>query len=175
MLREEAFSCVPRLRAGLFSDLPPGEFCPLRIPPFGMAAVSPRDKSRKDGALSPVTSEKATSLSPPRGGDLMPPALREEPHALCEADGHLERVFLCPPIICCDHFGSGSKESRYAGLECEARKTRRKKIEKQVHLVFGFRLHVGFERAVCFPVYSVSLAQRVVKSSFSRFCSFAFS
>ena len=68
MLREEAFSYVPRLRAGLFCDLPPGEFCPLRIPPFGMAAVSPRDKSRKDGALSPVTSEKASSLSPPSGG-----------------------------------------------------------------------------------------------------------
>ena len=33
----------------------------------GMAAVSPRDKSRKDGALSPVTSEKASPLSPPRG------------------------------------------------------------------------------------------------------------
>jgi hypothetical protein len=63
MLREEAFSCVPRLRAGLFCDLSPGEFCPLRIPPFGMAAVSPGDKSRKDGALSPVTSEKASFLS----------------------------------------------------------------------------------------------------------------
>jgi hypothetical protein len=67
-LREEAFSCVPRLRAGLFCDLPPGEFCQRPIPPFGMAAVSPRDKSRKDGALSPVTSEKASSLSPHRWG-----------------------------------------------------------------------------------------------------------
>jgi len=65
MLREEAFSCVPRLRAGLFCDLPPGEFCPLRIPFDKLrAAVSPRDKSRKDGALPPVTSEKASSLSP---------------------------------------------------------------------------------------------------------------
>jgi len=62
-LRDEAFSRVPRLRAGLFCDLSPGEFCPLRIPPFGMAAVSPGDKSRKDGALSPVTSEKASFLS----------------------------------------------------------------------------------------------------------------
>jgi hypothetical protein len=26
-------------------DLSTGEFCPLRIPPFGMAAVSPMDKS----------------------------------------------------------------------------------------------------------------------------------
>jgi hypothetical protein len=27
------------------NDLSTGEFCPLRIPPFGMAAVSPMDKS----------------------------------------------------------------------------------------------------------------------------------
>jgi len=65
MLRDEAFSCVPSLRAGLFCGLSPGEFCPLRVPfdkPLGRelgaerlrAAVSPpRDKSRKDGALSP--------------------------------------------------------------------------------------------------------------------------
>jgi hypothetical protein len=58
LLREEAISSVPRLRAGLFCDVSPGEFCPLHIPPFGMAAASPRDTSRKDGALSPVTSEK---------------------------------------------------------------------------------------------------------------------
>jgi hypothetical protein len=77
MLREEAFSCVPRLRVGFFCDLSPGEFCLRPIPPFGMAAVSPRDKSRKDGALSPVTPEKASSLSP-LGGHLMPPALRKE-------------------------------------------------------------------------------------------------
>jgi glycine/D-amino acid oxidase-like deaminating enzyme len=63
LLREEAISSVPRLRVGLFCDVSPGEFCPLRIPPFGMAAASPRDTSRKDGALSPVTSEKASSLS----------------------------------------------------------------------------------------------------------------
>jgi hypothetical protein len=41
-------------------DLSTGEFCPLRIPPFGMAAASPMDKSSKDGALSPGTSEKAS-------------------------------------------------------------------------------------------------------------------
>jgi len=41
-----------------------GEFYPLRIPPYGMAAVSPRDKSRIDGALSPVAPEKASSLNP---------------------------------------------------------------------------------------------------------------
>ena len=36
-----------------------------------------------------------------------------------------------------------------SGLECEARKTGSKKTEKQVHLVFVFRLRVGFEPA-CF-------------------------
>jgi hypothetical protein len=36
-------------RAGLFCDLSTGEFCPLRIPPFGMAAVSPADKTRHRG------------------------------------------------------------------------------------------------------------------------------
>jgi hypothetical protein len=50
-------------RAGLFCDLSTGEFCPLRIPPFGMAAASPIDKTRKDCALPPGTLEKA-SLPP---------------------------------------------------------------------------------------------------------------
>jgi hypothetical protein len=50
-------------RLGLFSDLSAGEFCPLRIPLDKLgAAVSPTDKSRKDGSLPPVASEK-TSLS----------------------------------------------------------------------------------------------------------------
>jgi hypothetical protein len=49
--------------AGLFCDLSKGEFCPLRIPPFGMAAGSPIDKTRKDSALPPGTLEKA-SLPP---------------------------------------------------------------------------------------------------------------
>jgi len=47
---------VPRLRAGLFCDVSPGEPCPLRIPPFGLAAVSPtKIRHEKNGALSPVT------------------------------------------------------------------------------------------------------------------------
>ena len=41
-------------QAGLFSDLSPGESFPL--PASG--GISPTDKPRKDGALSPVTSEK---------------------------------------------------------------------------------------------------------------------
>jgi hypothetical protein len=98
-LRVEAFSSVPRLRAGLFCDLPPGEFCPLRIPPFGMAAVSPRDKSRKDGALPPVTSEKASTLSPIGGGHLMPPSLPGEVYAL----GFVTILCWCemPPVFEC--------------------------------------------------------------------------
>jgi hypothetical protein len=91
-LREEAFSCVPRLRAGLFCDLSMGEFCPRPIPPYGMAAVSPTDKSRKDGALSPVAPEKASSLSPPPGGQVMPPALREETHTALP--DRVSRIFL---------------------------------------------------------------------------------
>jgi hypothetical protein len=50
VLREEAFPCVPRLRAGLFCDLSLGEFCPLRIPFDRLrAAVSPTDKTRHRG------------------------------------------------------------------------------------------------------------------------------
>ena len=45
-------------QAGLFSDLSAGESYPLRIVPQAGPAVSPTDKPRKDGALSPVTSEK---------------------------------------------------------------------------------------------------------------------
>jgi hypothetical protein len=46
-----------------FQPLSMGKFCPRTIPPFRMVAVSPTDGSLKDGALSPVTSEKASSLS----------------------------------------------------------------------------------------------------------------
>ena len=45
-------------QAGIFSDLSAGESFPLRIVPQAGPAVSPTDKTRKDGALSPVTSEK---------------------------------------------------------------------------------------------------------------------
>ena len=45
-------------QAGLFSDLSAGESFPLRIVPQAGPAVSPTDKPRKDGALSPVTSER---------------------------------------------------------------------------------------------------------------------
>jgi hypothetical protein len=33
LLRDEVFSCVPRLRAGLFYGLSVGEFCPLPLFP----------------------------------------------------------------------------------------------------------------------------------------------
>jgi hypothetical protein len=59
-------------QAGLFSDLSAGESCPLRISrPIGGTAVSPTDKPRKDGALSPVTSEKPLyPLEEPDGATL---------------------------------------------------------------------------------------------------------
>jgi hypothetical protein len=55
-------------RAGLFCDLSTGEFCPLRIPPSGMAAASPIYKSRKDSALPSVTPEKAPMPAYPGNG-----------------------------------------------------------------------------------------------------------
>jgi hypothetical protein len=95
-LREKAISCVPRLRPGLFCDLPPGEFCPLRIPLDRLgAAVSPRDKSRKDGALSPVTPEKASSLSP-HGGASVRCRICLEPYAL-RLKRHDERCSVDSP------------------------------------------------------------------------------
>jgi hypothetical protein len=56
-------------RAGIFSDLSTGEFCPLRIPvlrkksPEDLAAASPIDKSRKCEALPPVTNKKGHILN----------------------------------------------------------------------------------------------------------------
>jgi hypothetical protein len=55
-------------RAGIFSDLPKGEPCPLRIPvlrkklPEDLAAVSPIDKSRKYEALPTVDQKKGHML-----------------------------------------------------------------------------------------------------------------
>jgi len=58
-------------QAGLFSDFSAGESFPLRIVPQAGPAVSPTDKTRKDGALSPVTSEKHSyPLKEPDGATL---------------------------------------------------------------------------------------------------------
>ena len=63
MLGEEAISSVPRLRAGLFSDLSAWDSYPLRILDCVELRVPPLISHEKNGTLSPVTSEKASSLS----------------------------------------------------------------------------------------------------------------
>jgi hypothetical protein len=98
MLRKETFSFVPRLRAGLFCGLPPGEFCPLRIPFDRLrAAVSPRDKSRRDGALSP----------PPKGDGIF--------------DTHFRKGFLPEPLGSPD----GSRSARGGSLSEETKQARK--------------------------------------------------
>ena len=57
------------------------------------------------------------------------------------------------------------KRARKAGLLRKAQKTWGKKIEKQVHLVFGFSLRVEFEPALFFSEFSASLATLTLSSS----------